>query len=72
MSREGKLTASTDMLDLGMALWVCHFFTGEVEWATELGRKSLANASMLTFFALGEWWMLTMSRSVAERKGWYS
>jgi hypothetical protein len=44
MMRDGKLTASTDMLDLGMELWMCHFFTGE-EWATELGKKCLVNAS---------------------------
>jgi hypothetical protein len=45
MMREGKLSASTDMLDLGMALWICHFFAGEEEWATELGRKCLVNSS---------------------------
>ncbi len=45
MMRPGKLSASTDMLDLGMALWVCHFFAGEEEWATELGRKCLVNSS---------------------------
>jgi hypothetical protein len=50
MSREGKLTASTDMLDLGMALWMCHFFTGKEDWASELGKKCLANASMLAFY----------------------
>jgi hypothetical protein len=47
MMREGKLTASTDTLDLGIALWVCHFFAGEEEWATELGKKCLVNASKL-------------------------
>jgi hypothetical protein len=47
MMREGNLTASTDMLDLGMALWICHFFAGEEEWATELGKKCLANSSKL-------------------------
>jgi hypothetical protein len=49
MMREGKLTASTDTLDLGMALWICHFFAGEEEWATELGKKCLVNASKPCF-----------------------
>jgi len=43
MSREGKLKASRDPLDLGMGLWMCHFFRGE-DWASELGRQSLAVA----------------------------
>jgi hypothetical protein len=45
MMREGKLTASTDALDLGMALWMCHFFAEEEEWAKNLGEKCLANCS---------------------------
>lgn len=40
MSREGKLTASSDTLDLGMGLWMCHFFRGE-EWARRLGEESV-------------------------------
>jgi hypothetical protein len=44
MEKEGKLTASTDTLDLGMALWMCHFFINE-GWAADLGRKCLANSS---------------------------
>jgi len=43
MSREGKLKASRDPLDLGMGLWMCHFFRDE-EWAGELGRQSVAVA----------------------------
>jgi hypothetical protein len=46
MSREGKLEASHDPLDLGMGLWMCHFFRDE-EWAGELGRQSLAVARTL-------------------------
>jgi hypothetical protein len=41
----GKLTASTDCLDLGMALWMCHFFSGEESWARMLGDQCLANCS---------------------------
>lgn len=49
MMREGKLTASTDMLDLGMALWICHFFAGKEDWATQLGEKCLANSSRFSW-----------------------
>lgn len=42
---EGKLTASTDCLDLGMALWMCHFFAEKEEWAKKLGEKCLDNCS---------------------------
>jgi hypothetical protein len=42
---EGKLTASSDCLDLGMALWMCHFFKEDEEWAKTLGEKCLINAS---------------------------
>ncbi|KAF4635536.1 hypothetical protein G7Y89_g2558 [Cudoniella acicularis] len=47
MEREGRLSASSDTLDLGMALWMCHFFKGEEEWADELGSKCLVNARKL-------------------------
>lgn len=40
MSREGKLAASRDTLDLGMGLWMCHFFRTE-EWAGRLGEESM-------------------------------
>ncbi|KAL2156513.1 hypothetical protein VTH82DRAFT_1258 [Thermothelomyces myriococcoides] len=40
MSRSGKLTVSRDPLDLGMGLWMCHFFKEE-EWAMRLGNESL-------------------------------
>jgi len=40
MSREGRLKASYDPLDLGMGLWMAHFFRGE-GWAGALGNQSL-------------------------------
>lgn len=40
MSREKKLMASSDPLDLGMGLWMCHFFRDE-DWARTLGSESL-------------------------------
>jgi len=43
MSRGGKLTASRDPLDLGMGLWMCHFFKEEA-WALRLGSESLEMA----------------------------
>jgi hypothetical protein len=46
MGREGKLVASKDVLDLGMGLWMCHFFKGE-EWARKLGEDSLAMVPMV-------------------------
>ena len=46
MENEGKPTASTDTMDLGMALWMCNFSENE-EWAKELGRKCLANSSKI-------------------------
>jgi hypothetical protein len=38
--RKGKMSASNDMLDLGMGLWMCHFFRDEA-WAAALGEESL-------------------------------
>ncbi|SPO01456.1 uncharacterized protein DNG_04129 [Cephalotrichum gorgonifer] len=42
MGREGGrgLTASTDSLDLGMGLWMCHLARGE-PWADRLGAESM-------------------------------
>ena len=40
MGRLGKLRVSRDPLDLGMGLWMCHFWRGE-EWARKLGEESL-------------------------------
>lgn len=46
MSREGKLEASHDPLDLGMGLWMGHFFRDE-HWAAELGNQSLKMARVV-------------------------
>ncbi|KAB5570116.1 hypothetical protein GE09DRAFT_696531 [Coniochaeta sp. 2T2.1] len=40
MSREGKLDASRDTLDLGMGLWMAHWFREE-GWAKRLGEESM-------------------------------
>lgn len=40
MSREGKLTASRDTLDLGMGLWMCELVKDE-DWAAKLGNESV-------------------------------
>lgn len=48
MRRDGKqsLTASSDLLDLGMGLWICHFFKNE-PWAARLGYESLDMSHMV-------------------------
>lgn len=43
MARSGRLHASRDPLDLGMGLWMCHFFRDE-DWAAALARQSLEMA----------------------------
>ncbi|GAB1320125.1 hypothetical protein MFIFM68171_10335 [Madurella fahalii] len=43
MSRADRLRASRDPLDLGMGLWMCHFFRDE-DWAVRLGSQSLEMA----------------------------
>ncbi|KAK4123245.1 hypothetical protein N657DRAFT_645995 [Parathielavia appendiculata] len=43
MSRGGRLQASRDPLDLGMGLWMCHFFKNE-DWARALGSQSIEMA----------------------------
>ncbi|KAK3333516.1 hypothetical protein B0T19DRAFT_399191 [Cercophora scortea] len=40
MNRRGKLQVSSDLLDLGMGLWMCHFFRDE-GWASSVGNQSL-------------------------------
>ncbi|KAH6624264.1 hypothetical protein B0J18DRAFT_465501 [Chaetomium sp. MPI-SDFR-AT-0129] len=47
MNRTGKLSASRDPLDLGMGLWMCHFFKGKEDWADVLGGQSLEMAEMI-------------------------
>ncbi|KAK0710927.1 hypothetical protein B0H67DRAFT_601788 [Lasiosphaeris hirsuta] len=47
MSHEGKLKANYDPLDLGMGLWVCHFFRDE-DWARTLGSQSLEIAPIIS------------------------
>lgn len=46
MSRKGSLSPSGDTLDLGMGLWMCHFFKGEA-WATGFGTEALQLAQKL-------------------------
>lgn len=43
MSRAERLRPSRDPLDLGMGLWMCHFFRDE-DWAVRLGSQSLEMA----------------------------
>ncbi|KAK3940522.1 hypothetical protein QBC46DRAFT_385225 [Diplogelasinospora grovesii] len=47
MDSGDKLRPSGDALDLGMCLWMCHFFRDEEEWARELGNQSLAVARVV-------------------------
>ncbi|KAM7223604.1 hypothetical protein V8F06_001078 [Rhypophila decipiens] len=47
MAGEGKLSVSADPLDLGMGLWMCHFFCGEEGWARKMGEESLDVARKL-------------------------
>jgi hypothetical protein len=43
MNRSGRMHASRDPLDLGMGLWMCHFFRDD-DWAAALGAQSLEMA----------------------------
>lgn len=47
MEKDGKLTASRDPLDLGMALWMCHILREEA-WAADLGEECISNSSKVT------------------------
>lgn len=49
MKGEGKLSPSSDPLDLGMGLWMCHFYKDE-SWAATLGEKAIR----LAWRVLGE------------------
>lgn len=49
MKGEGKLSPSSDPLDLGMGLWMCHFYKDE-SWAATLGEKAIR----LSWRVLGE------------------
>ncbi|MFX9551973.1 hypothetical protein ABTO49_20480, partial [Acinetobacter baumannii] len=40
MRRRGSLRPQADTLDLGMGLWICHFFRDE-PWAATLAAESL-------------------------------
>lgn len=40
MNRKGALTPSDDMLDLGMGLWICHFFPEE-EWSSKFSSGAI-------------------------------
>ncbi|KFY43192.1 hypothetical protein V494_02084 [Pseudogymnoascus sp. VKM F-4513 (FW-928)] len=41
MKLRDSVDATHDTLDLGMALWIAHWFAGEDEWADELGDNCL-------------------------------
>ncbi|KAK1756217.1 hypothetical protein QBC47DRAFT_379442 [Echria macrotheca] len=59
--REGKLKASFDPLDLGMGLWMAHFFRDET-WAATLGGQSLETALVVLDGGRG-----VMAQSAARR-----
>lgn len=40
MGRKGAMKPSGDTLDLGMGLWICHFFDQE-DWAVKFRREAL-------------------------------
>ncbi|KAL7791411.1 hypothetical protein V8C37DRAFT_382318 [Trichoderma ceciliae] len=61
MSRKGSLSPGTDLLDLGMGLWMCHIWEDE-PWATRLRNKALPKAEEL----LGEHSAM-MQRSASRR-----
>ncbi|KAK0718349.1 hypothetical protein B0T26DRAFT_646599 [Lasiosphaeria miniovina] len=46
ISHEVKMRTSSDPLDLGMGLWMCHFFRDE-DWASVLGSQSLEVARII-------------------------
>ncbi|UKZ46011.1 hypothetical protein TrVGV298_000208 [Trichoderma virens] len=46
MSRKGSLSPGTDMLDLGMGLWMCHIWQDE-PWAIKFRSKALPKAEEL-------------------------
>ncbi|PTB58205.1 hypothetical protein M431DRAFT_110430 [Trichoderma harzianum CBS 226.95] len=46
MSRKGSLSPGTDMLDLGMGLWMCHIWRDE-PWAIKFRSKALPKAEEL-------------------------
>lgn len=50
MSLRDSLNASNDTLDLGMALWIAHWFAGSEEWADRLGQNCIASLSKILVY----------------------
>ncbi|KAF4982754.1 hypothetical protein FZEAL_1707 [Fusarium zealandicum] len=46
MSRKSSMSPSDDPLDLGMGLWICHFYHNE-EWAADFTEEALALANQI-------------------------
>ncbi|RFU79262.1 hypothetical protein TARUN_2974 [Trichoderma arundinaceum] len=61
MTRKGSLSVGSDLLDLGMGLWMCHIWEDE-PWAAKLRDKALPRAEEL----LGEHSAI-MQRSASRR-----
>lgn len=50
MKLQDSHNASNDTLDLGMALWIAHWFAGAEAWAEYLGQNCITSLSMAPFF----------------------
>lgn len=47
MRLRDSVDATHDTLDLGMALWIAHWYVGEEQWADQLGENCLSAISMV-------------------------